>query len=108
MVGRTPIGEPDSGGTIAAQEIPARYRAELDGLAELEARGHVHEARLVRRTATNTYAASWDDRSLRRLDGLADRIERILAGHQRPRRPHGSVPVIRSLARRLRLHPPGT
>lgn len=61
------------------------YRAILDGVAQLERIGERREAALLRAEATQVYSVSWNERSLRRLDHIRRRIERIIAGDEQPR-----------------------
>jgi hypothetical protein len=68
-----------------AEDLPALYRAILDGVAQLERLGERREARLLRTEATAVYSASWDEGGLRRLDQIRRRIERIIAGDERAR-----------------------
>lgn len=68
-----------------SEDLPALYRAILDGVAQLERIGERREAALLRADATRVYSASWDQGSLRRLDQMRRRIERIIAGDERPR-----------------------
>lgn len=68
-----------------AEELPALYRTILDGVAELEKRGDRREAALVRAEATAVYSSSWDANGRRRLVALIRRIERVVAGEERPR-----------------------
>lgn len=70
-----------------AEELPALYRAILDGVAELERRGERREAALVRAEATRVYSTSWDATGRRRLNLLIRRVERVVAGEERPRVP---------------------
>jgi hypothetical protein len=72
--------------TSLAEDFPALYRAILDGVAQLEQAGHRREAGLARTEATNVYSSSWDEAGLRRLVHIRHRIERLLAGQDRPRR----------------------
>lgn len=60
-------------------ELPALYRAVLDGVAALERHGDRALATTIRRQAIATYADSWDDRHRDRLLGLLGRIQRELA-----------------------------
>jgi hypothetical protein len=71
--------------TSVAEDLPALYRAILDGVAQLEGLGQRREAGLVRSEATHVYSTSWDEAGLRRLAQLRRRIERIVAGTERPR-----------------------
>lgn len=68
-----------------AEDLPALYRAILDGVAQLERIGERREASLLRAEATRVYSASWDQGNMRRLDQVRRRIERIIAGDERPR-----------------------
>jgi hypothetical protein len=68
-----------------AEDLPALYRAILDGVAQLERMGERREAGLLRTEATAVYSASWDEGGLRRLDQIRRRIERIIAGDERAR-----------------------
>jgi hypothetical protein len=72
--------------TSLAEDLPALYRAILDGVASLERAGHRREAGLARAEATSVYSSSWDEAGLRRLAQIRHRIERLLAGQDRPRR----------------------
>ena len=72
-------------GLTPAEEFPALYRTILDGVAELERLGERREAALVRGDAIAVYSTAWDDRGRRRLTGLIQRIERVVAGAERPR-----------------------
>jgi hypothetical protein len=74
------------GHTSLAEDLPALYRAILDGVAQLESIGQRREAGLVRSEATHVYSTSWDEAGLRRLEQIRRRIERIVAGTERPRR----------------------
>jgi hypothetical protein len=68
-----------------AEELPALYRTILDGVAQLEQLGERREAALVRAEATRLYSTSWDESVRRRLTALCRRIERVVAGEERPR-----------------------
>jgi hypothetical protein len=61
-----------------AEELPALYRAILDGVARLEGIGQRREAATVRTRATAIYSTSWDDRGRRRLEQLQRRIDRVI------------------------------
>jgi hypothetical protein len=71
--------------TSLAEDLPTLYRSILDGIAQLEAAGHRREAGLARTEATHVYSSSWDEAGLRRLGQIRQRIERLLAGNERPR-----------------------
>lgn len=53
-----------------AEELPALYRAILDGIAALEAAGRRDDAVWIRRAATRAYSRAWDARARRELEGL--------------------------------------
>jgi hypothetical protein len=77
----------------AAEDLPALYRAILEGVARLERLGARREAGLLRADATKIYSSSWDDAGLRRLRHISARIDRVIAGEVRPRtaRPRSRV-----------------
>lgn len=60
-------------------ELPALYRAVLDGVAILERRGERTLATSIRRQAIAAYANAWDDRHRDRLVSLLERLRRELA-----------------------------
>jgi hypothetical protein len=68
-----------------AEDLPALYRAILDGVAQLERLGARREAGLLRAEATAIYSTAWDDGGLRHLGQIRRRIERVIAGEERPR-----------------------
>jgi hypothetical protein len=68
-----------------AEVLPALYRAILDRVAQLEQLGERREAALVRTEATRIYSASWDEAGRRRLTALIRRVDRVIAGEERPR-----------------------
>ena len=68
-----------------AEDLPTLYRAILDGVAQLERLGARREAGLLRQQATQIYSTAWDDAGLRRLGQIRRRIERVIAGDERPR-----------------------
>jgi hypothetical protein len=68
-----------------AEDLPTLYRTILDGVARLERLGARREAGLLRADATRIYSTAWDEAGLRRLRHISVRIERIIAGDQRPR-----------------------
>lgn len=58
---------------LAAQELPALYRAVLDRVGELSAAGHRDQANRVRAEATAIYSRAWDERARRELLALLQR-----------------------------------
>lgn len=60
-------------------ELPALYRACLDGVALLERRGERTLATSIRREAIAHYANAWDERHRERLVALLERLRRELA-----------------------------
>ncbi len=56
-----------------AEEYPARYRAILDCVAELERAGMRREALRLRSEAIATYSRRWDQASLAQLVELHER-----------------------------------
>jgi hypothetical protein len=83
-----------------SEDLPALYRAILDGIAQLERAGARREAGLLRTEATLIYSTAWDDAGLRRLGQMRRRIERIIAGEERPRTASSRT---RALAARARV-----
>jgi hypothetical protein len=85
-----------------AEELPALYRVILDGVAQLEQLGVRREAALIRAEAARIYSGAWDARGRRKLTGLIRRVERVVAGQDRPRieRPRLRLQVGRSIALR--------
>ena len=73
-----------------AETLPDTYRRVLDRVADLEAAGHRREADLIRGDATAAYSRTWNIRTSHRLDRLAARAERVLAGRDLPRLRHRS------------------
>ena len=71
--------------TSPAEDLPALYRAILDGVADLERAGQHQEAALIRTEATGVYSTSWDNGGRRRLLHIRRRIDRVIAGDERPR-----------------------
>jgi len=66
-----------------ADELPALYRAILDGLAPLERTAMRREALLIRSRASQIYAQSWSGDGRKRLQALLRRIERLTARNER-------------------------
>jgi hypothetical protein len=62
-----------------AEELPALYRAVLDGIAELERIGLRRDAARVRSDAIHVYSRSWDAKGRERLEAILKRTERSLA-----------------------------
>lgn len=74
--------------TPPSAELPALYRAVLDGVALLERRGERPLATSIRRQAIAAYANAWDDRHRERLVALLERLRRELSrGEGRTERP---------------------
>lgn len=71
--------------TSPAEDLPALYRSILDGVADLELAGQHREAALIRTEATAVYSTSWDEGGRRRLLHIRRRIDRVIAGDERPR-----------------------
>ena len=68
-----------------ADDLPSLYRAILDGVAALERFGARRDAALLRAEATKIYSTAWDEPGLRRMRQIRARIDRIIAGEERPR-----------------------
>jgi hypothetical protein len=66
-----------------AEQLPALYRAVLDGVAELERLGERREANRVRTEAVRAYSRSWDAAGRHRLELILRRAERTLAQTRR-------------------------
>jgi hypothetical protein len=64
--------------TSPSQDLPALYRAVLDGVAALEVRGERVTAAAIRREAIAAYSAAWDDRHRAVLSSLVGRVRREL------------------------------
>ena len=62
-----------------AEELPALFRAVLDGVAELERLGERREAGRLRADAVHAYSRSWDASGRRRLETILRRAERAVA-----------------------------
>jgi hypothetical protein len=74
---------------LAAEELPALYRAVLDRVGQLEAAGERQQAGRIRADAMRIYSRAWDGRAKRDLESLLRR--------------HGHVmPVARVAGRGLR------
>jgi hypothetical protein len=82
-----------------AETLPVLYRAVLDAVAELEARGLRREAATIRADATEAYSGPWNPGATRRLSTLRDRARKVLHGRRGQRRP---AVVIEPLERRVR------
>lgn len=72
--------------TPPSAELPALYRAVLDGVAALERHGARALAASLRRQAIAAYSSSWDDRHRERLASLYERIQRELTRDAAPQR----------------------
>ncbi len=66
-----------------AEDLPALYRAVLDGVAALERRGARLEAGRIRQAATRAYSTSWNDDGLRRLEQLVERCRQTIEQTER-------------------------
>jgi hypothetical protein len=82
-----------------SEDLPALYRAILDGIADLERVGQHREAALIRTRATKIYSTSWDASAHRRLTHIHRRIGRVLAGEEKPQ--HEQTGSWRTLQRAL-------
>jgi hypothetical protein len=76
-----------------ADDLPSIYRSILDGIAVLEGLGARREAASFRAEATKIYSTAWDEAGLRRLRHIKSRIERIVAGEERPRTARARTPA---------------
>lgn len=65
--------------------LPGLYRAVLDAVAELEARGRRREAGQIRAEATRIYSRAWTGDAARRLRALRIKADRISDGRPRAR-----------------------
>ena len=66
-----------------AEELPALYRAVLDGVAELERLGDRRQAGRMRADAIAAYSRSWDAGGRRRLEHVLRRTRRAVDDTQR-------------------------
>jgi hypothetical protein len=85
--------------TSPSQDLPALYRAVLDGVAALEGRGERVTAAAIRREAIAAYSAAWDDRHRAVLSSLVGRVRREL--ERAPDRVHPAT--ARNRRRRLEI-----
>lgn len=70
-----------------AEVLPVLYRAVLDAVGQLEARGLRREAATLRADATEAYSGPWNQAAARRLASLRDRAEKVMQGRKgQPRR----------------------
>jgi hypothetical protein len=76
-----------------ADDLPSVYRSILDGIAVLEGLGARREAAAFRAEATRIYSTAWDEPGLRRLRHIKVRIDRIVAGDERPRTTDARTPA---------------
>jgi hypothetical protein len=74
---------------LAAEELPALYRAVLDRVGQLEAAGEREQAGRIRADAMRIYSRAWDARAKRDLEALLRRHAHV-------------VPVARVAGRGLR------
>ena len=65
-----------------AEVLPGLYRAVLDAVGRLEARGLRREAATIRADATEAYSSAWNPAAMRRLTTLRDRAEKVLQGRK--------------------------
>ena len=70
-----------------AETLPVLYRAVLDAVAELEARGLRREAATIRADATEAYSGPWNPGASRRMSNLRDRARKVIQGGKGQRRP---------------------
>ena len=71
-----------------AEILPGLYRAVLDAVADLEARGYRREAAQIRTDATHAYSHAWNQAAANRLRVLRAKAGRIVeGGRRRPLRP---------------------
>src|SRR6266540_5085363 len=85
--------------TSPSQDLPALYRAVLDGVAALELSGERVTAAAIRREAIAAYSAAWDDRHRAILSSLVGRVRREL--ERSSDRTH--APSARSQRRRIEI-----
>jgi len=72
-----------------SEVLPGLYRAVLDAVAALEARGRRRDAAEIRADATRAYSRAWNTKAAKRLEHLRLRAERILdIRHPAARVPH--------------------
>ena len=70
-----------------AETLPVLYRAVLDAVAELEARGLRREAATIRADATEAYSGPWTPGASRRMSSLRERARKVMQGGKGQRRP---------------------
>jgi hypothetical protein len=80
-----------------AEELPALYRAVLDGVADLERLGQRAQAGRTRADAIRTYSRSWDAAGRRRLEMILRKTRRTVAETERT----GARPVVRRVTSTL-------
>jgi hypothetical protein len=71
-----------------ADELPALYRAILDGVAPLERTALRTEALRIRADAAKIYADSWSADGRKALLGLIRRVDRLTLANERTTPPH--------------------
>lgn len=65
--------------------LPGLYRAVLDAVVELEAKGRRREAGQIRAEGTRIYSRAWTPDAARRLRALRSRADRVAGGPRRGR-----------------------
>ncbi len=63
-----------------AEILPGLYRAVLDAVADLEARGRRADAATIRAEGTRIYSRAWTRDAARRLRNLRTKADRIRVG----------------------------
>jgi hypothetical protein len=59
------------------ETLPVLYRAVLDAVADLEARGYRRQAAAIRADATSTYSRAWTPAAAQRMHALRTRAARL-------------------------------
>jgi hypothetical protein len=66
--------------SLNSDEVPQLYRSILDLVAELEQMGARREAARGRAEAIAAYSRGWDDAGRRKLERIAERLQRRTTG----------------------------